>query len=107
MTGVVSPFNQQVDKSFQSSTQPNRTVPGATGRSATIGAIRDKHNKTSNTMGSNGMNTKRSVGRKYKMKIESIKTEIDDLYQQSINEFDDMRFASIDIEDTTEAETMR
>ena len=53
------------------------------------------------------MNTKRSVGRKYKMKIESIKTEIDDLYQQSINEFDDMRFASIDIEDTTEAETMR
>ena len=41
------------------------------------------------------------------MKIESIKTEIDDLYQQSINEFDDMRVASIDIEDTTEAETMR
>ena len=44
MSGVVSPFNLQVEKSFQST-----ATPGTTGRSAKIGAIRDRYNKTTNT----------------------------------------------------------
>ena len=102
MSGVVSPFNLQVEKSFQST-----ATPGTTGRSAKIGAIRDRYNKTTNTQNSNGQSTKRSVGGNFKRKLASIKGEIDDLYEQSCIELEDLKFASVDIEDTTEADTAR
>ena len=102
MSTSVTPFGLQIDKSIQSS-----TLPAATGRSATLGAVRERHNRTTNTHCSTGNNTRRTFGGKIKKKMANLQSEIDDLYQQSVMELEDMQYASIDIEDTTEADTTK